>query len=67
MRFIANEISPNTYVNIMSQYRPCGRAGEIKELAVGLLAEEFRKALSVAGEEGITRLDNRRRAFVLRG
>jgi len=67
MRFIANEISRNTYVNIMSQYRPCGRAEEVKELAAGLSAEEFREALSVAEEEGITRLDNRRRVFVLWG
>src|SRR5210317_171723 len=31
MRFIARKISLNTYVNIMPQYRPCGRADEVKE------------------------------------
>ena len=27
MEFLAREISPRTYVNVMGQYRPCGRAG----------------------------------------
>ena len=33
MAYIANDISKNTYVNIMAQYRPCGRSNEIKALA----------------------------------
>ena len=28
MQFLAREISPQTYVNVMGQYRPCGRASE---------------------------------------
>jgi len=36
MRFIAEKISTNSYVNIMPQYRPCGRADEIKELSASL-------------------------------
>ncbi len=31
MRFLARELSPDTYVNIMDQYRPCYRAGELLE------------------------------------
>ena len=27
MRFLAKEVSPNTYVNIMNQYRPSGKVG----------------------------------------
>lgn len=63
MRYIAQEISKNTYVNIMPQYRPCGRAYEIKELAVGLSTQDFKEALQTARDEGITRLDSRRRIF----
>ena len=33
MEFLAREISPRTYVNVMGQYRPCGRAGEHPDLA----------------------------------
>jgi putative pyruvate formate lyase activating enzyme len=57
MRFIAQKISTNTYVNIMAQYRPCGEAHKISEIAVRLSTEEFEVALQAAREEGITRLD----------
>ncbi|MFC1857102.1 radical SAM protein [Thermodesulfobacteriota bacterium] len=60
MRFIAEKISTNSYVNIMSQYRPCGRAHEIKGLSAGLSQNDYQTALQEAKEEGITRLDRRR-------
>ncbi len=63
MRFIAQEISPRTYVNVMSQYRPCGLADQVEELASSLSPETFRAAVQAAIEEGITRLDNRRSIF----
>ncbi|MCC7168311.1 MAG: hypothetical protein IT565_12150, partial [Rhodospirillales bacterium] len=31
MDFLAREISPHTYVNIMGQYRPCHRAHEVPD------------------------------------
>jgi len=65
MRFIARKISPNSYVNIMSQYRPCGRAGEIEALAASLSQHEFRQALQAARDEGIKRLDKPRRVFMI--
>ncbi len=65
MRFIAQEISTNTYVNIMPQYRPCGRAAEIKEFSHHLSQKDFETALEAAIEEGVERLDSRRRKFVL--
>ena len=52
MRFIARKISLNTYVNIMPQYRPCGRAGEVEGLSVHLSQKDYKKAfenLAVAG------------------
>ena len=57
MRFIYQEISPNTYVNIMPQYRPCGLASEIPELSSPLSQKNYTLALQAAKEEGITRLD----------
>ena len=32
LEFLAEEVSPNTYVNLMDQYRPCYRADEYPEL-----------------------------------
>ena len=65
MRFIAREISTRSYVNIMPQYRPCGRAAEIRGLNTHLSPLDYRDALQTAQEEGITRLDQPRRTFVL--
>ncbi len=64
MRFIANKISSNTYVNIMPQYRPCGRAMEIKELSDYLSPKDYKAALQAAREEGVERLDSRKRRFI---
>ena len=64
MRFIAREISTRSYVNIMAQYRPCGRAAEIKQLNTFLPPADYHRALQDAAEEGITRLDQPRRYFV---
>ena len=66
MRFIAHEISTDSYVNLMSQYRPCGRASEVKGLNASLSPADFQTALQAAKAEGITRLDQPGRAFVLR-
>lgn len=65
MRFIARELSPNTYINIMPQYRPCGRASEIKALAAFPSRTEYETALQIAKEEGITRLDRAGRVFAI--
>ena len=65
MRFVATRISPQTYVNIMPQYRPCGLIAQTPELSRTLSSQEFDDALQAALEEGITRLDQRRRSFLL--
>jgi putative pyruvate formate lyase activating enzyme len=57
MQFIARKISPSSYVNVMSQYRPCGRAQEVKGLESHLSPEDYKNAVRAAIEEGITRLD----------
>lgn len=66
MRFLAREISPNSYVNVMAQYRPCGRASEVQALRRSITEEEHQEAVEMANQEGITRLDERKRAFVFR-
>lgn len=64
MAFIASRISPDTYVNIMPQYRPCGKASRIEALNRTITTKEYEKALSMATDAGIRRLDQRRRIFV---
>ncbi len=59
MRFLASEVSENTYVNIMPQYRPCGKAFSVEKIARSITREEYYNALDIARKEGITRLDDR--------
>jgi len=66
LRFIAQKVSSNSYVNIMPQYRPCGRASEIEALCENLSSDDYEKALQMAKSEGITRLDMPRRVFMVR-
>jgi putative pyruvate formate lyase activating enzyme len=66
MRFIATKISSNSYVNIMSQYRPCGRAAEVKGLSMYPLRSDHQEAVQAAKQEGISRLDQPRRIFLFR-
>ena len=65
MRFLATEISTDTYVNIMAQYRPCGRAAQVPPLHRSITDDEYEEAIDMAVQEGMTRLDERKRAFVL--
>ena len=60
MDFLSNEISSNTYVNLMDQYRPCGAAGSDPLVDRMITAEEFQQALKGAEKAGLKRLDERR-------
>ena len=57
MEFLAREVSGRTYVNVMSQYRPCGRAAEVPGLGAPLTPAEYHRAVAGALAGGITRLD----------
>ena len=57
VRFLVEEISPNTYTNIMAQYYPCYRAGEFPPLDRRITNDEYRKAVKAAREAGLKRLD----------
>jgi putative pyruvate formate lyase activating enzyme len=57
MRFLAGEISPRTFVNLMDQYRPCYRAADHAELARRPTQAELDEAVQLAREAGVTRFD----------
>jgi putative pyruvate formate lyase activating enzyme len=59
LAFLAEEISPHTYINLMDQYRPCYRADEHPPLDRSLRGEEFHHALALAERYGLRRLDHR--------
>ena len=59
MRFLAREISPDTYVNLMEQYRPAYRAGEFPELDRMITAQEYQAAQDIARKAGLHRIDRR--------
>ncbi len=63
MHYIARHISTNSYVNVMAQYRPCGRASEVKALSRSISDQEYQAAVRCAKEAGIMRLDQPRRVF----
>ncbi len=60
LAFLAEEISPNTYLNLMDQYRPCYRAEDNPPLDHALKTNEFEAALGLAAKYGLHRLDRRR-------
>ncbi len=66
MRFLAREVSPDTYVNVMAQYHPCGDAMEHPPLNRRISPKEYEEALEMALEEGIHRLDQRRGIRMIR-
>jgi putative pyruvate formate lyase activating enzyme len=55
--FLADEIGPGTYLNLMDQYRPCGRAVEFPEIARRTSRKEWEDARAYALRKGMTRLD----------
>ncbi len=59
VKFIAEEIGKNTYVNIMDQYRPCYRAGGTPKLDRRITAAEFGQALDAARQYGLNKLEPR--------
>jgi len=56
-RFLAEEVSSRTWLNVMGQYRPCHRAAEHPELARRPTPAEMRAAVASARRRGIARLD----------
>ena len=61
LAFLAREISPHTYLNLMDQYYPCYRAADYPPLDRRLTADEYRHAVALARHFGLYRLDQRQR------
>jgi len=59
MRFLAREVSPDTFVNVMPQYHPAGHAAKHPTINRRITTAEYREALAIARQEGLRRLDQR--------
>jgi putative pyruvate formate lyase activating enzyme len=62
LEWIAKDLGPDSYVNLMDQYRPAGRVGggRYPEIDRRPTAEELEAARRIAVEVGLRRLDRRR-------
>jgi putative pyruvate formate lyase activating enzyme len=57
VRFLSQEVSSNTYLNLMDQYRPAFKAHGTPPLDRRITREEFAAAEKLARQAGLTRLD----------
>lgn len=57
MRFLAVEISSATYVNVMAQYHPAGRASGDALINRRISRQDFQMAVTAAKRAGLWRLD----------
>ncbi|HYB30884.1 MAG TPA: radical SAM protein [Solirubrobacteraceae bacterium] len=61
LRFIAERLGPETYLNLMGQYRPAGRAERFAEINRRPNPDELASAFAIADRLGLRRLDARSR------
>jgi putative pyruvate formate lyase activating enzyme len=64
LRFLAEEISRETYVNLMDQYTPAGRVTreQFREINRRVRADEYERAVKAAKAAGLWRFDARQPA-----
>ena len=55
VRFLAEEVSPETYLNVMAQYHPCYRAHQFPELSRPITLREYAEAVNLARVAGLDR------------
>ena len=55
LKFIANELSPESYVNIMSQYRPCYHVTGDRLIGRAITSAEYVEVIRLAKELGLKR------------
>jgi putative pyruvate formate lyase activating enzyme len=60
MEFLTEKISKNTYVNVMDQYHPCGKAMWDPMINRRINRSEYAEAVRFARDAGLYRLDSRR-------
>lgn len=56
VRFVAEKLGRDTWVNIMAQYRPQHKARDYPEIARSITRKEYEQALAWAREAGLTRV-----------
>jgi putative pyruvate formate lyase activating enzyme len=61
LRFVVEELGPDTYVNLMGQYYPAGRSERFPEIHRRPYREELAGAFDIADRLGVRRLDARSR------
>jgi putative pyruvate formate lyase activating enzyme len=61
LRFVAEQLGPSTYVNLMGQYHPAGKTSRHSEIDRRPYAEELIRAYEIADELGLRALDHRSR------
>jgi putative pyruvate formate lyase activating enzyme len=61
LKWIADELGPDTYVNLMDQYSPAGKVGNADYVEINrrITSKEYQTALETAETVGLRRLDNR--------
>ncbi len=68
MRFLATKISPDTYINLMDQYRPSWKVKTHQDFANlnrSVSNVEYQQAIKFAKEAGLWRFDHRRQSDAL--
>lgn len=65
MHFLA-QLSPQTYVNVMEQYRPLYKAGQFPPIDKPLSPAEYEQAVSLARQAGLTRLEQNGLLYLLK-
>jgi len=53
MKFISEELSPETYISLMSQYFPCYKSGDFPELSRRISLEEYESAQAIMEKYGL--------------
>ena len=53
LRFIAEELSKDSYVNIMRQYYPCYKAGDYPEISRSITPQEYNRACEIGKSYGL--------------
>jgi putative pyruvate formate lyase activating enzyme len=61
LKWIAEELGPDTYVNLMDQYSPAGKVGSADYVEINrrVTSREYEAALEIAYAVGLWRLDSR--------
>ena len=64
MKWIGENLPKNTYINLMSQYRPSYRSNEFEDLSRRITSDEFNQVVRAARDAGLTNLDIQRGLFL---